>query len=227
MSGETRPASGEAIGVEPVSPPASESAVIPGEGAAGQAATIETGAIETGAIETGAIAPAPAAPPATAPSVAADAPPAISTARRRLLVLRAGLGRVLRFALVLAIFIGGVAFGYRAFLASQPAPSAPFSDAATAGNQASPVVREFIAAVATNDADAVRSAVPAGPYKLFTYEMERWEFQEVTSVDTLATYEDGTRTSTAFVMVGRDPSNNPIAINLIVETQDGNIVGFK
>jgi hypothetical protein len=49
----------------------------------------------------------------------------------------------------------------------------------------------------------------------------------VTSVETLATYEDGTRTSTAFVMVGRDGSSNPIAINLIVETQDGNIVGFR
>ena len=222
MSGETRPASGEAIAAEPESPPASESAVIPGEGAAGQAP-----AIETGAIEAGAIAAAPAAAPATAPTADAGAPPTISTARRRLLILRAGVARVLRFALVLAIFVGGLAFGYRAFLASQPPPSAPFGNEATAGNQASPVVREFIAAVATNDADAVRSAVPAGPYKLFTYEMERWEFQEVTSVETLATYEDGTRTSTAFVMVGRDGSNNPIAINLVVETQDGNIVGFK
>jgi hypothetical protein len=57
--------------------------------------------------------------------------------------------------------------------------------------------------------------------------MARWEIQEVTSVETLATYEDGQRTATAFVMIGRDNSRNPVAINLIVETQAGNIVGFK
>ena len=49
----------------------------------------------------------------------------------------------------------------------------------------------------------------------------------MTSVKTLATYEDGQRTATAFVMIGRDGSQNPVAINLIVETQAGNIVGFK
>jgi hypothetical protein len=69
--------------------------------------------------------------------------------------------------------------------------------------------------------------VPAAPYKSLTAEMTRWEIHEVTKVDTLATYEDGQRTATAFVMIGRDSSKNPVAINLIVETDKGNIVGFK
>ncbi len=88
-------------------------------------------------------------------------------------------------------------------------------------------MREFIAAVGRNDADAIRSAVPATPYKALTSEMSRWEINTVTSVETLATYEDGQRTATAFVIVGRDSSRSPVAINLIVETEAGNIVGFK
>ena len=39
--------------------------------------------------------------------------------------------------------------------------------------------------------------------------------------------EDGQRTATAFVMIGRDSSQNPVAINLVVETETGNIVSFK
>ncbi len=139
----------------------------------------------------------------------------------------AGLIRVLRFALVLAGFAFGVALGYQAFLRSEPPPTASVAELATAGNLPAPVVREFIAAVARNDADAIRSTVSADPYKALTAEMSRWEINTVTSVKTLATFEDGQRTATAFVMIGRDGSQNPVAINLIVETQAGNIVGFK
>jgi hypothetical protein len=139
----------------------------------------------------------------------------------------AGLTRVLRFALMLALLAVGIAIGYQSFITSRPPTTGPISDPATAGNQPAPVVREFIAAVGRNDADAIRSAVPATPYKALTSEMSRWEINTVTSVDTLATYEDGQRTATAFVIVGRDSGKNPVAINLIVETQAGNIVGFK
>jgi hypothetical protein len=232
MSDHPHPATPDPMGVEPA-PPTSEAAAIPADADAGVAGA---GAIALPAAETveeaqavvpPAVPEAPAvAPPATA-AVVADAPPAISAARRRVLAARAGLARVLRFALVFALFIGGIAFGYQAHLSTVAATGLPVSDPATAGNQASPVVREFISAVATNDADAIRSAVPSAPYKLFTYEMERWSFLEVTSVDTLATYEDGNRTATEFVMNGRDATGNPIAINLVVETEDGNIVSFK
>jgi hypothetical protein len=226
MSDHPHPAQPDPTRAEPT-PPTSEAAAIPADADAG-AGSIALPAAETVA-ESEAVAP-PAVPeaPAAATAVAvADAPPAISRARRRVLAARAGLARVLRFALVVALFIGGIAFGYQAYLSTEAARALPAIDPATAGNQASPVVREFIAAVATNDADAIRSAVPSGPYKLFTYEMERWSFQVVTSVDTLATFEDGNRTATEFVMNGRDSTGNPIAINLVVETEDGNIVSFK
>ena len=209
MSGDEGLGGTAAMNAEPLTPPASDAAVVP------------AGAVAVPATETGAV----AAPSAAAPAV--DAPAVIGAPRRRSLAIVAGLTRVLRFALVLAGFAFGVAIGYQAFTTSEPPPTTAAVDPATAGNLPAPVVREFIAAVARNDADAIRSAVAADPYKALTAEMSRWEINEVTSVKTLATYEDGQRTATAFVMIGRDGSQNPVAINLVVETQAGNIVGFK
>jgi hypothetical protein len=179
---------------------------------------------------TGTVVPAPgslATEPATVTPAAGPVTHRLAPVRRRALTVVAGLTRLLRYAFMVALLAAGVAIGYQAFLTSLPAPTGPVSDAATAGNQPAPVVRELIAAIGRNDADAIRSSVPAEPYKALTSEMARWEIQEVTSVETLATYEDGQRTATAFVMIGRDNSRNPVAINLIVETQAGNIVGFK
>jgi hypothetical protein len=137
------------------------------------------------------------------------------------------LGRLLRFAFVLALFAAGVTIGYQAHLATSAVQGGPVADPATAGNQPAPVIRELIAAVESNDADRIRSVIPAEPYKRFTSEMETWSFQEVTSVETLATFEDGTRTATAFVMIGRNPQGSPVAINLVVQTNAGKIVDFK
>jgi hypothetical protein len=164
---------------------------------------------------------------ATAPGDAAPAEPAIRPARRLALAVAAGLGRLLRFAFVLALFVGGLTLGYQAHLATSAGAAGPIADPATAGNQPAPVIRELIAAVESNDADRIRSVVPSEPYKLFTSEMQNWSFQEVTSVETLATFEDGTRTATAFVMIGRSPQGNPVTINLVAETEGGNIVDFK
>ena len=162
-----------------------------------------------------------------ADAAAVAATTGVSAARRRGLAVLAGLIRVLRFAFVVAIFVGGVALGYQAFLLSEPEPTGVSAGGATATGEAPPVVHELIAAIGSNDADRIRSAVPADPYKSFTSEMARWEFREVTSVETLATYVDGARTATAFMMIGRDNAGNPIAINLVVETESGAIVGFK
>ena len=222
MSGEPGPDGTPAMNADPLTPPTSDAAVVPAGGGAIPAP--ETGAVAVPPTASGDAADAEAA---TASAPAADAPPAIAPSRRRSLAIVAGLTRVLRFALVLAGFAFGVALGYQAFLRSEPPPTAPVAGAATAGNLPAPVVREFIAAVARNDADAIRSTVAADPYKALTAEMSRWEINTVTSVKTLATFEDGQRTATAFVMIGRDGSQNPVAINLIVETQAGNIVGFK
>lgn len=215
-------ATADGLGPEPGSPPASEASIaataeavaVPAEGSAAETST----AVATEP-------PATTTPAAAAP--AADATPLMSRARRRGLAVVAGLTRVLRFAFVVALFAVGVALGYQSFLNQQQVTAAPGPDPATAGNQPAPVIRELIAAVGTNDADRIRAAMPSEPYKLFTSEMQRWEFKEVTSVETLATFEDGPRTATSFVMVGRDLAGNPIAMTIVAETKDGNIVGFK
>ena len=168
-----------------------------------------------------------ASPETTLPATDVATTPVVSAARRRGLAVVAGVGRILRFALVVALFAAGLVLGNQSFLNSQSAAARSAADPATVGKQPAPVVREFITAVGTNDADRIRSAVPAEPYKLFTSDIERWKFQQVTSVETLSTYEDGPRAATAFVMLGLDTNGNPIAMDLIVETQDGNIVGFK
>ena len=231
MSGQPRPDTGGATNAEPLTPQSTDATVIPAD--AGAITPTETAATAIAVPEAGVtVIPSPgptvtATNAGDAATAAAEAGAAPAPARRRRLAVLAGLTRLLRFALMLALLAVGVAIGYQSFLTSQPAPTGPVADPATAGNLPAPVVREFIAAVGRNDADAIRSAVPADPYKALTAEMARWEIQQVTKVETLATYEDGQRTTTAFVMIGRDSSRNPVAINLIVETEAGNIVGFK
>ena len=215
MSGQPRPDMGEATNAGQITRPSTEATVIPAD--AGPIPPTETAAT---------VVSAPGQAAATATEAAVDAGVPVAAPRRRLVVI-AAISRVLGFALMVALFAVGITIGYQRFLTSQPAPTGPIADPATTGNVPAPVVREFIAAVGRNDADAIRSAVPANPYKALTAEMSRWEIQQVTSVETLATYEDGQRTATAFVMIGRDRSQNPVAINLIVETEAGNIVGFK
>ena len=215
MTEQQQPATADGLGPEPGTPPANEASV---------AATADAIAVPADgeAVETATTA---ATEPAAVP--VAGATPVLSRARRRSLTVVAGLSRVLRFGLVVALFAVGVALGYQSFLNQAQVTAAPGPDPATAGNQPAPVIRELIAAVGTNDADRIRAAMPSEPYKSFTSEMQRWEFKEVTAVETLATFEDGTRTATSFVMLGRDLAGNPIAMTIVAETKDGNIVGFK
>jgi hypothetical protein len=234
MSSDADATKGDALDSEAVAPPMnSEAAAVPADG---DATTSDAAAVPADAdastatpattVTTATPATTPAAP--TDAASPADATAGVSPARRRGLAVLAGLTRLLRFAFVVAIFVGGLALGYQAFLLSEPQPTGVSAGGAvTATGEAPPVVRELIAAIGSNDADRIRSAVPADPYKSFTSEMARWEFQEVTSVETLATYVDGPRTATAFMMIGRDNAGNPIAINLVVETESGAIVGFK
>jgi hypothetical protein len=142
-------------------------------------------------------------------------------------MVMAGLGRFARLTVMIAVFAGGVAYGYTSFQSNQPVVTAPVGDPVTAGVQPPLVVMEAIAAIASNDADRIRSAVPGDPYKLLTSELQRWDFQEVTSVETLSTFVDGTRSSTEIVIVGRATTGNPININLVVHAQGGQIVSFR
>lgn len=172
----------------------------------------------------------PPAVPASAPAEATTPvrPAGAETAsrpRRRVVVL-AGLRRVLGVTFSVGLLVGGVALGYNAFLTSQPA-AAPVVDPATNGVPAPPAVVELSAALASNDADKVRAAVQGDPYKLLTSEMQRWNFREVTTVETLSTVVDDDRSATVLVIVGNATDGTPVTVNLIVQTQDGAIVSFR
>ncbi len=204
MSGNTMPAPGTAIDAGAVAQPdpALEPADHAVDLAAGPARTVEA----TQAMRL--------PDPATAPG------------RRRLARLRVGLGRLVRAAVMIALFVGGIALGHANVRPSTPV-AAPAGDPATVGVLPAPAVQELVAALLTNDADRVRAAVPAEPYTLLTSEMQRWDFETVSTVETLSTLVDGPRSSTAMVLIGRTTTGNPVNINLVVHTVDGQIVSFR
>lgn len=162
---------------------------------------------------------------ATAPATD-PAAPAVSR-RHQVRVKLAGFLHwfVLRI-LAVALFVGGVALGYNAYLNSQPAPVAAI-DPAVADVPAPPVVQELVGALRANDEAGLRSVVPAEPYQLLIAEMDRWEFQDLTDVKVLSTALDGPRTATELILSGTSTAGNPVAINLVVHTSDGRISSFR
>jgi len=145
------------------------------------------------------------------------------TRRRRL------RGWVLKLATTLvafALFVGGLMFGMTVFQRVQPPPPL-IGDPSTGGIPTPAVVKELVNALASNDADALRSAVPQGPYELLTGELQSWQIQGVNSVDTLATMQDGTRSATEIVVIGKAENGNPVVLNLVVQVDDNQIVSFR
>lgn len=167
-----------------------------------------------------------AAPPAASSTEVAPSPEPSVPVRRRSTVALVVVRRVLGFALSVALLVGGVLLGYQAFLGNQP-PAATAGDPATDGVPTPPVVVELVNAIAGNDADAIRAALGPEQFARYTAEMERWSFATVTSAESLATYQDGPRTATALVIQGRSADRNPLAINLIVLTEGGQIASFR
>ena len=165
-----------------------------------------------------------AAPPAPAPVTSSDAvaPP---TSSRRLHLL-AGLRWLVARTVAIVFFMGGVALGYNAFLADQPAPP-PIVDPATRGTETPAAVREFMAALSSNDAAALRSATPPDPYQLLIAEMDRWSFVTMTEVEALSTLVDGPRSATELVMTGTTTTGVPVTVNIVVHVDGGQIVSFR
>ncbi len=89
------------------------------------------------------------------------------------------------------------------------------------------MVREFVTALASNDADALRSSMAAEPYRLLTGEMQNWGVQGVTSVETLATMVDGPRSATEIVVDAKGSDGQLVVFNLIVHVADNSIVTFR
>ena len=152
--------------------------------------------------------------------------PATETAKqRRRTVVIAGLRRVLAFALAVLLFAGGVAIGLRVFEMNRPA--APVT--ATIDSAATPpaVAQEFIRALATNDADALRSSLDQQPHKDITDEMTRFGIHRVQSIETLKTEIDGTRSATEIMMMAENADGLGFGINLVILVDGGKIEGFR
>jgi hypothetical protein len=196
---------------ETIAPPVEPTVTPPAEAAAATA-TAETAtpqAAETATATT------------TAGTAVTDAKP------RRRLAMPLAVAWALRAIIGTALFVGGIAIGYAWFQSQQVQMPAVIADPATTGVGTPPVVQEFVAALASNDSDALRSAVTGDPYRLLAGELQKWGFQEVTSVETLATTVDGDRSATAVVLRGVDDAAAPIIINLIVHTEGNAITDFR
>lgn len=160
---------------------------------------------------------APASPPA---------PEAAAPVRHRRAVLLVVLRRLVGLALSVAFLAGGVALGVQAYLGAQP-PPAVVGDPATQGVPTPGAVEELAQAIARDDADAVRAALAPQIFDIYAGELQRWSFGTVTEVETLATYQDGPRAATALVLHGRTSERNPVAVHLIVLTENGQIVSLR
>ena len=145
------------------------------------------------------------------------------THRRR---LRGWLLKLATSLFALALFAGGMALGVMTYQRTQP-PAQVVGDPSTGGVPTPPVVKELAAALASNDADSLRSAVPADPYRLLTGELQSWQIQGVTSVETLATMQDGPRSATEIIITGKAPNGDARVFNLVVHVNDNQIVDFR
>lgn len=159
---------------------------------------------------------------ATAPAAAIPAAPVVKQSSRALVLGK----RLLRFAFTLALFAAGVVIGAQMFVQSQPVTEVG-GDPAVVGNPTPAAVAELVNAIAADDSDAIRAALAPEIFSNYTADLQNFGISKVEGVDTLGTYVDGPRTATVLVIHGRDVERNPFAINLVVLTQDGQIVRLR
>jgi hypothetical protein len=57
--------------------------------------------------------------------------------------------------------------------------------------------------------------------------MKRWDFPQMTGIQTLSTYADGPRTATELVMSGVSSAGTPVNVNIVVQTSGGKIESFR
>ncbi|MFL5686064.1 MAG: hypothetical protein ACJ77D_08430 [Chloroflexota bacterium] len=167
----------------------------------------------------------PAVAEAKAAQDAADAKAERRMARRRR--LGGAVKAVLTVVIGVVLFVGGVAIGNYVFLATHPAPTGLASDPGVTAQDAPPAAKEFIAALAVNDADAIRSSLDHDPHIDLTNEMTKYGVQHVDSVDVLGTSVDGKRSATEILMHYQREDGIPFAINLVILVNDGKIEGFR
>lgn len=180
---------------------------------------------------------AEAAPPPDAAATTAPESTAVATAgapattaqavakpSRRPAVLGA-MRRVLTFVLVVALFVGGVALGTRAFQMARP--GSPVAEALDPVTEPPPVAQEFIRALAANDMDGVRSSLEAQQHQDITQELEKFGIHRVDRVEVLGTEVDGPRSATAVMMLAENSDGVPFGVNLVILVDGGKIEGFR
>ena len=201
-------------------PVASEAAVVTAD-----AAAADTTAEELATIDAASDPAAAEAKAAEDAKVAADAKAERRMARRR--AVGGAVKALLTVVIGIVLLVGGIAIGNYLFLATRSAPTALTSDPAVTAQDAPPAAKEFIAALAVNDADAIRSSLDHDPHIDLTNEMTKYGIQHVDSVDVLGTSVDGTRSATEILMHYQREDGIPFAINLVILVNDGKIEGFR
>jgi hypothetical protein len=173
-----------------------------------------------------------ASDPAAAEAKAAeDAKAAADAKAERRMARRRAVGGAVRTVLTLvfglALFVGGIAIGNYIFAATRPAPTGLTGDPGVTSQAAPPAAQEFIAALAVNDADSIRSSLDQAPHIDLTNEMTKYGIQHIDSVDVLGTSVDGKRSATEILMHYQREDGIPFAINLVILVNDGKIEGFR
>ena len=129
-----------------------------------------------------------------AAEAAASVQPVVEVAKKKpgkIKALRAVVAMLIRAALVIALFVGGYVLGQTAFRNNQSEAPTSIVDPTTAGAQPPAVVREFVGALSSGDADALRSSLQAEPHARLTSEFRRFGIQSINGVETLSTHVDG------------------------------------
>jgi hypothetical protein len=198
-------------------PPGEADTLSPAAAASAEAAAAMEAVPQTEAVTT-------AEAVAAAEAAAAESAPAEKPRRRTAVV-----GAMRHLAIVvlgLALFVGGVALGNYAFQTSRNPSAAVGVGDAPLGEPAN-VTKEFISALAANDADALRSSLMKEPHIDLTREMERYGIQSVDKVEILGTQVDGTRSATEILMEYQRTDGVAFAINLVVLVEGSQIEGFR
>jgi hypothetical protein len=168
--------------------------------------------------------------PVAATAEAAVAPIAVAApvtepkpSRRPMLV--AWTRRLVILIVSVALLVAGVWLGSSTFQRTRTAPAAGGATVST--QQPADVAKEFIAALASGDSDAMRSSLSQQPNIDLTAEFTKFGIKKVTGVETLGTSVDGTRSATEVLLHTVNTDGNPFEINLIILVNGNQIEGFR
>jgi hypothetical protein len=164
--------------------------------------------------------------PATEPAVETPAESATPDMKSRRLAAIAAGRRVAAFLIAVALFLVGLRLGYVLHEMNRPVASVS-SQEGPGSVQPPPIAQEFITALATNDADALRSSLDAQQHLDLTGEMTRFGIHRVAQVEVLGTDIDDKRSATEILMKAENADGMPFAINLVILVDSGKIEGFR